>query len=167
MRPRSVTPAAALWHRLPDNFEHQLDTVIEAGLTEFHFDDGYDDIVTAARSLEQRGRTGVFFVTTGWIGLDGFASRAEVRGLHVNGHEIGNHTAHHVRLDHFPLSVAAQEVHEAEWALGDLLGFVPTRLAWPYGRRPDGLDHGRGIEWHEVFAPRDMTPKQIRAALRD
>lgn len=157
---------AALWHRLPGNFLEQLDAVIAGGIREFHFDDGYDDIDLAGEELEDRGHRGVFFVVTGWLGLEGFATEADVRSLQERGHEIGNHTAHHVMLTKVAASVVREELRQGEEDLGRITSRWPHRIAWPYGLAPAGFDGGRGITEAEVFVPRTMTGHEIRRALR-
>lgn len=147
---------AALWHRLSDRFEAELDSALAGGLRTFHFDDGYDDVLRAADALERREQRGIFFVVSGWLGLPGQATKRHIRELADRGHEIGNHTAHHVWMPKVPLAIQAAEVDEAQDALADLVGRPPTRFAWPYG---EAGDRGPVRRFDEV---RGISPAEIR-----
>jgi peptidoglycan/xylan/chitin deacetylase (PgdA/CDA1 family) len=155
----------ALWHRLTEDFPAELARAARR-FDEFHFDDGYADIGTAADALELRDLRGVFFVVTGWIGLRGQASAALVRELHGRGHTIGNHTYSHPLMDRIPPAAMVWELTRAQNDLADLLGVRPRRLAWPYGRHDGRTDkiarryglEGRGIERGEVFVADRWEP---------
>lgn len=159
---------AALWHRLPANFAEQLAEVAER-FEVFHFDDGYDDVLQAADALERLGKRGVFFIVPGWLGMAGFATPSAVKKLAGRGHEIGNHTAHHVWMPKVPLEVQRREVEGAQAALAEITGREPTRFAWPYGQAGDvhtierfGFRQIRGIDKSEIYAPRLSTAAEIR-----
>lgn len=146
---------AALWHRLSERFEAELEASIAAGVRTFHFDDGYDDVLRAAAALEAREQHGIFFVVSGWLGRPGQATEREIRELVDRGHEIGNHTAHHVWMPKVPAAIQAAEVDEAQDALTRIAGRPPTRFAWPYGDAGDRgpvrrFDEVRGISSAEV-----------------
>jgi peptidoglycan/xylan/chitin deacetylase (PgdA/CDA1 family) len=60
------------------------------------FDDGGCSAAgRIAKTLGARGWVGHFFVTTDFIGANGFLSEAEIRELHSRGHVIGSHTCSH------------------------------------------------------------------------
>lgn len=160
--------SAALWHRLPSNFEEQL-AELAGRCTSFHFDDGYNDVLRAADALEHVEQRGIFFVVSGWLGLPGFATPGDVEELVSRGHEIGNHTAHHVWMPKVPLPVQQREVEEAQAALTQLAGREPTRFAWPYGQAGNtilvssfGFSQVRGLGKSEIYAPRSSTIAEIR-----
>src|SRR5579884_7671 len=57
------------------------------------FDDGTRGAYAlGAQGLEQHGWRGHFFVTTDWIGQNGFMEREQILDLHNRGHIIGSHT---------------------------------------------------------------------------
>lgn len=129
----------ALWHRLPPQFEDQLHRC--AGLASaYHFDDGHDDVLRAADALERHDLRGVFFVISGAVGTDGFATAAQLHELVERGHEIGNHTRSHRTLTEIPLAEARREVAMAQADLAGLVGVSPRRFAWPHGRHNPELD---------------------------
>lgn len=157
---------AALWHRVPSNFEEQLDAV-RGHVAEFHFDDGYDDINDVADILEARGLRGVFFIVPGWLGMDGQATDNDVRDLFLRGHEIGNHTMHHVLMSRVPTAVQQAEWRGAQIALCDITGRMPERFAWPYGQAGDVIISEtpvRGIGPDEIYAPRDRSAWEVHKA---
>lgn len=145
---------AALWHQLPRNFEAQLDAAIRAGLTAFHFDDGYEDILRAGKALEERGLRGTFFIVPGWLGLPGQATGGDVRRLYERGHIIGNHTMNHLMLTKVPRPVAEREVEAGQRALTTMTDTTRKPVAWPYGMDPHIGVAGRGITKAEVEAYR-------------
>ena len=153
---------AALWHRIPDNFAEQLGE-LKGRVSEYHFDDGYEDIMKAADILERRMLRGVFFIVPSWLGLDGQATRADVQELYHRGHTIGNHTMSHAWMPKIPVAVQLAEWQGAQIALGDILGDTPDRFAWPYGQAGHvtlGI-RPRGIGPEDVYVPRDSTAWDI------
>lgn len=153
----------ALWHRVPFNFPDQLDA-LKGKVSEYHFDDGYDDISDVADELEARGIKGVFFIVPGWLGLEGQATDNDVRDLFLRGHDIGNHTMHHVLMSRVPPAVQVAEWRAAQIALCDITGHVPERFAWPYGQAGDEIIsevEPRGIQPHEVYAPRKLSGWEV------
>ena len=76
------------------------------------FDDGAVGSYTfAAAGLEEHGWRGHFFITTDWVGRDGYMSRAQIRDLHNRGHIIGSHSCSHPeRMSH----LAPQDLRR-EW----------------------------------------------------
>ena len=158
---------AALWHRVPENFAEQLDQ-LAGRVGEYHFDDGYGDILKVADMLEERLLTGVFYIVPGWLGLPGQATRGDVAELYHRGHTIGNHTMHHVLMPRVPEPVQVAEWEAGQVAICDIIGIKPDRFAWPYGQAGDvhiGVTP-RGIQADEVFAPRNMRGWEIHKAVQ-
>ncbi|WP_424950504.1 polysaccharide deacetylase family protein [Deinococcus sp.] len=80
-----------------------------------------------------------FFV----IGRNARAYPYFVKDMTLQGHEVGNHTYHHVRLPPLPMADAVQELSQANEVIGSITG-KPVR----YFRPPGG----------------DYTPATLRAA---
>ncbi len=161
---------AALWHRLPANFEEQLE-VLAPRVAELHFDDGYVDVVRAADALEERGLRGVFFVVPGWLNRSGVTTARRIAELVRRGHEVGNHTWSHPDIRKLPRPGQWRELVRARDRLADITGSTPARLAWPFGLhdgRSDaiaaelGYSAPRGITPREIFAPRLQTGAQLK-----
>lgn len=90
----------------------------------FTFDDGGESFFTkAAPILEKYGFTGIFFISTKFIGTPGFLSAEQIKALAAKGHIIGSHTHTHPEI--FTKLTAAEIQNEWELsaqALKDILG---------------------------------------------
>jgi peptidoglycan/xylan/chitin deacetylase (PgdA/CDA1 family) len=88
------------------------------------FDDGaLSSYTLVAPALEQYRWRGHFFVTTDWIGREGFLDRRQIRELHRAGHVIGSHTCSHPER----MSALSWDQLMREWSvsiaiLSDLVG---------------------------------------------
>jgi peptidoglycan/xylan/chitin deacetylase (PgdA/CDA1 family) len=153
----------ALWHRLPDQFEEQLGAI--AGLASaYHFDDGHDDVLRAADALEAHGLRGVFFVTSGWTGLRGYATGNQLREIERRGHELGNHTVNHFSMLQLRRSARQREIAVAQADLAEITGYEPTRFAWPFGLHDPDCD--RLAETFGFGEVRDISDVLQSAALK-
>jgi peptidoglycan/xylan/chitin deacetylase (PgdA/CDA1 family) len=105
----------------------------------FTFDDGgvsaHEHI---ADLLEAFGWRGHFFVTTNWIGQEGFLNRAQIRDLQARGHSIGSHSCSHPqRMSHCSRQQLAREWNRSISVLSDILGARVELASVPggyYGR---------------------------------
>lgn len=98
------------------------------------FDDGGSSAPEIARSLEDFGWRGHFFVTTDRIGAPGFVPATTLVELAGRGHVIGSHSHTHPRR----LGMLDQKIIDREWQesrarLGDILGTPPTIASIPGG----------------------------------
>ena len=84
--------------------------------------------------LKERGTKATFFL----IGEQIEANADLVTRMAEEGHQIGNHTWSHQRLDGIPQDRAAQEVARTEAALEELLGGGEYWLRPPYGQVAEG-----------------------------
>lgn len=115
------------------------------------FDDGTTGAYTfAATFLEKHAWRGHFFVTTDWIGRDGFMDRQQIRDLHDRGHIIGSHTCSHPeRMSHLSPEELSREWKESCAILRDILG-SPVKTASVaggyYSRRVAQAAASAGIE---------------------
>ena len=98
------------------------------------FDDGFDDFATTAVPiLRHFGFTAVDYVVSGFIGLPGYMTEAQIRQVDAEGMTIGAHTVHHVPLAQLPITTAAREVTQSKAALQAILGHPVLDFAYPYG----------------------------------
>lgn len=80
---------------LASKFEEQV-KILEEKDVEFTFDDGGVSFISmAAPILERYRRRGLFFVSTDYIGTDGFLSEEQIQELDRRGHTIGSHSCSH------------------------------------------------------------------------
>lgn len=78
----------------------------------FTFDDGGVSFYTkAAPLLEKYGFKGVFFISTKYIGTQGFLTKAQVKALVERGHVVGSHSHTHPKIF---TKLSKVEIHE-EW----------------------------------------------------
>ncbi|GLW09945.1 hypothetical protein Misp01_50740 [Microtetraspora sp. NBRC 13810] len=129
------------------------------------FDDGLAGQLTAAAMLRRHGLPATFFVSSAKLGLPGRLTRAQVRALAADGHEIGGHTLSHARLDTLTPARQRTEICADRRALAGLAP-APVTLAYPYGRadaatarlaRECGYVAARGSGGLTPAAPRAAT----------
>lgn len=114
--------------------------------------------------LKERGAKATFFL----IGRQVEDNAGLVTRMAEEGHQIGNHTWSHQRLDGVLPDAAAQEVTRTEAALEALLGGGEYWLRPPYGQVAEGANFGVPmVKWS--VDPRDWesrnTEKVTRAIL--
>ena len=104
------------------------------------FDDGPRRVTTERLldGLKERGAKATFFL----IGQQIEDNAALVARMAEEGHQIGNHTWSHQRLDGILPDEAAQEVARTEAALEALLGGGEYWLRPPYGQVAEGVELG-------------------------
>ena len=116
-------------------FEEQVKALSDRKDVVFTFDDGGVSFLTiAAPILEKYGKSGVFFVSTKYIGTGGFLTKDQVKELEERGHIIGSHSHSH------PDNIAALSAVEIdkEWGesariLKEILGHEVTMASIPNG----------------------------------
>ena len=118
--------------------------------------------------LKERGVCATFFL----IGQQIESNASLVERMASEGHQVGNHTWSHQRLEGIDAAAAAQEVERTEAVLEDLLGEGEYWLRPPYGQVMDGLEDSFGvpmIKWS--VDPRDWesrdAEKVSKAILKD
>jgi len=95
------------------------------------FDDGPRADTTAALldGLRERGASATFFV----VGEQITGNEALIRRMAAEGHQIGNHTYSHVRLEKAEDERIVEEIHKTEVLLTEILGQGDYWLRPPYG----------------------------------
>lgn len=111
--------------------------------------------------LKERGAKATFFL----IGQQIEDNAALVTRMAEEGHQIGNHTWSHQRLDGGHPDEAAQEVERTEAALETLLGGGEYWLRPPYGQVEEGADFGVPlVKWS--VDPRDWESRDTGKVTR-
>jgi len=102
---------------------------------DFTFDDGGVSFLTvAAPILEKYGFRGKFYISTGFIGVEGFLNTEQIRELHERGHVVGSHSHSHPRI--MTSLSEADIVNEwliSQMLLTEVLGFTPQYASIPNG----------------------------------
>ena len=104
-------------------------------------DDGGESYYTAsADRLEALGWRGHCFVTTDFIGQQGFMTAAQIRELDKRGHLIGSHSASHpARFSALTAGEMRREWSGSRRTLEDLLGHAVTVASVPGGYFSEGV----------------------------
>ena len=111
--------------------------------------------------LKERGAKATFFL----IGQQIEDNAALVARMAEEGHQIGNHTWSHQRLDGILPDEAAQEVARTEAALEALLGGGEYWLRPPYGQVAEGVELGVPmVKWS--VDPRDWESRDAEKVTR-
>ena len=98
------------------------------------FEDGWSDNLAAAERLAARELPATVFVTTGYIGRDGFLDSTQLRELAaMAGVEIGAHSVGHPRLDQLDKGSIRNEITESRRELEAQIGSPVTTFAYPHG----------------------------------
>ena len=79
--------------------------------------------------LKERGASATFFLVGEWAAVN----QALVRRMQDEGHQVGNHTWSHVRLEGADPEMLLQEIHHSEALLQEILGGENYWLRPPYG----------------------------------
>ncbi|WP_159904784.1 polysaccharide deacetylase family protein [Salinirussus salinus] len=100
----------------------------------FTFDDGDEtQVKNAARILDSKGLSGVFFLTTQWLGTSDYMSWRQARVLAEN-HEIGAHTRTHPDLSELSCDNLVDEIIGCKNELERELETPVDHFAYPYGQ---------------------------------
>jgi peptidoglycan/xylan/chitin deacetylase (PgdA/CDA1 family) len=111
------------------------------------FDDGFANLLTAARVLDEHGLTATVFVVTSRVGLTNAWRGADQPGiptlpllgwndlerLHQRGFVVGAHTHTHLPLTLLEPRAVEEEMDRCVVELQARLGVSPRSFAYPYG----------------------------------
>jgi peptidoglycan/xylan/chitin deacetylase (PgdA/CDA1 family) len=101
------------------------------------FDDGnVGQYERGFRALVERAMTATFFVTTDWIGRQGYMSWEQLREMRASGMEIQSHTRSHRFLSELTPADLSTELRGAKEALDAELGQDTDMLSLPGGDWP-------------------------------
>lgn len=102
---------------------------------DFTFDDGGVSFLTlAAPILEKYGFKGKFYISTGYIGTEGFLDADQIRELNQRGHIVGSHShSHPERMSAMPVDAVNEEWRVSQEVLADVLGFRSRYASIPNG----------------------------------
>ncbi len=136
-------PTAIKYKVRADVFENQVAAVDEylrekklpASSIDYTFDDGGVSFLTvAAPILEKYGFRGKFYISTGYIGAEGFLNAEQIRELHERGHIVGSHShSHPERMSVMTDNDIIDEWRISQMMLNEVLGFTPKYASIPNG----------------------------------
>ncbi|MBG6059200.1 putative cell wall-binding protein/peptidoglycan/xylan/chitin deacetylase (PgdA/CDA1 family) [Cryobacterium sp. MP_M5] len=125
------------------------------------FDDANADQTTAVTTMNQLGLKGTFYVPTGWVGLPGYLTQADLASMVAGGHEIGGHTVNHPDLATLTPTEAIRQICQgratlAEWS-------IPTRsFAYPFATVTPALETAvKGCGFNSARGLGDIEGKSL------
>ena len=99
------------------------------------FDDGEKSVITHALPvMRQAGLSGTVFMTTGWIGSEGYLDPEDLRALEQEGWTVGTHGVTHRYLSDLDDPSINDELVQSRDALTLILGHAPRHMSLPGGR---------------------------------
>lgn len=99
------------------------------------FDDGEKSVITSALPvMREAGFTGAVFMTTGWIGSEGYLDPEDLRALEQEGWTVGTHGVTHRYLSDLDPADLRDELVQSRDALTLVLGHAPRHMSLPGGR---------------------------------
>jgi peptidoglycan/xylan/chitin deacetylase (PgdA/CDA1 family) len=112
-----------------------LDGTAPSGSVVFTFDDGEASVASEALPIFQaRGVRATVFVTTDWIGTEGYLGPEEISRLVDAGWTVGSHGATHRFLSDLTDLEVRDELYRSRDALAEVLGELPEHGSLPGGR---------------------------------
>ena len=111
--------------------QHKLPT----DTVDFTFDDGGSSFLTVvAPVLEKYGFRGKFYISTGYIGSEGFLDAAQIKELSNRGHIIGSHShSHPERMISMSIDDINDEWRISQKILTEILYKTPSYASIPNG----------------------------------
>ncbi len=126
-----------------DDFELQVKSIseyceknnIDRSIIEFTFDDGgVSFLLEIAPILEKYNWRGVFFISTKYIGYDGFLTKENIKELSDRGHIIGSHSySHPMYMDLLPYDDILEEWNRSIKELADIIDREVIIASIPFG----------------------------------
>jgi hypothetical protein len=127
--------------------------VVQPTVVSFTFDNQWASQMTAVTDLKAHGMAGTFYTISGWIGLPGFLTMANLQTAVADGDEIGGKTVNNSDLPTLSDAEAEREICQGrDVLLAD--GFKVTDFAYPFADlnaedetlvKTCGFNSGRGV----------------------
>ncbi len=95
------------------------------------FDDGNANQQAAADLMNAKGMKGTFYIVSGFVGANGYFTRAGLDALKASGHEIGGHTVNHPDLATLPATEVSRQICNDRSTLMSW-GYTVTSFAYPF-----------------------------------
>jgi peptidoglycan/xylan/chitin deacetylase (PgdA/CDA1 family) len=120
------------------------------------FDDGCEtDLLLAAPILRKAGFNATFFITSGWLGKQGYLLPVQLKELSQRGFEIGCHSQSHAYLSDLDERGLRREIVDPKSQLEHILGQSVDHFSCPGGRYDQrALAVARSAGYHSVSTSR-------------
>ncbi|MFA5073585.1 MAG: polysaccharide deacetylase family protein [Nitrospirota bacterium] len=151
-------------------FEDYMETV-RTGKSNLHkkcvlltFDDGHEsDYTMVLPLLQQYAFRATFFITTGWIGTNGYMNKEQLLSLKKSGMSIQSHAQTHRFLDGLPPDALAQELSESRDAIEQIVHSRVEAISFPGGRYSrQVIESARAQGYQACFC---SAPRGVRTSL--
>jgi len=114
----------------------RIDHWQETGLGQvaLSFDDGHvSDYDIVLPLLQAHDATATFFITSNFVGREGYLSWAQVKRLHEAGMEIGSHSLSHPYSTTISQEELMIEMQQSKFQIEQQIGAEVRSFAYPYG----------------------------------
>jgi peptidoglycan/xylan/chitin deacetylase (PgdA/CDA1 family) len=119
---------------LSKNLADNSVTSVPKKLVVLTFDDGnISDLTTTSPILKRHGFGATFYITSGWVGKPGRLNWEQVKKLHDQGFEIGNHSASHPNMLHISEDEIREQIISFDEACAEHGIPKATSFAYPGG----------------------------------
>jgi len=109
-------------------------TSVPMKLVVLTFDDGnISDLTTVAPILKEHGFGATFYITSGWVGKPGRLNWKQVKELHNQGFDIGNHSSSHPNMLHVSENDIREQIISFDDACAEHGIPKATSFAYPGG----------------------------------
>ena len=109
-------------------------TSVPKKLVVLTFDDGnISDLTTVAPILKEHGFGATFYITSGWVGKPGRLNWKQVKELHNQGFDIGNHSTSHPNMLHISENDIREQIISFDDACAEHGIPKATSFAYPGG----------------------------------
>ena len=109
-------------------------TSVPKKLVVLTFDDGnISDLTTVAPILKEHGFGATFYITSGWVGKPGRLNWKQVKELHNQGFDIGNHSSSHPNMLHISENDIREQIISFDDACAEHGIPKATSFAYPGG----------------------------------
>jgi peptidoglycan/xylan/chitin deacetylase (PgdA/CDA1 family) len=125
-------------YRNVDDYLQQKNRIKSEPYIVITFDDGKEsDYIIAYPLMAERGIKGTSYITTSWIGKEGYLNWEQVKELKQAGWTIGCHTHTHPRLTALVDEDIHHELNKVNLAFKDQGLSIPQHHAYPFGDHND------------------------------
>lgn len=126
------------------------------------FDDGYEsDYTLALPALKKFNFKGNFFITTDWIGNNGYMQHEQLRALKKEGMSVQSHSKSHLFLSELASNQIGYELSESKKSLQDIIGCEVSFLSFPGGRfNLDVIECAKDLGYSALFSSVPFTLKR-------
>ena len=123
------------------------------------FDDGnISDLITTAPILNGHGFGATFYITSGWVGKPGRLNWEQVKELHDQGFDIGNHSASHPNMLHISEDEIREQIISFDEACAEHGVPKATSFAYPGGHHDRRMVKALAAEGY-LMARRAVSPE--------